>query len=151
MSWNLNSRLLSRGDLVDWETASWKQTNTIERHFRREGICKIQNDRIHVPFTFPRTMPRLRLICSALNGTVSIVDEATTHRDLFGLLPTNWTSLEVEGLTRKDHVWVGWTGILFSVDAIVSFLFKVQCRIAGFMFPKWYVSLLAARFTDNFQ
>ena len=120
---------------MDWETASWKQTNTIERHIRREELCKIQNERIHVPFTFPRTMPRLRLICSALNGTVSIVDKDTTHHDLFGLLNTNWTSLEVEGLTRKDHVWVGWTGILFGVVAIVSFLFKIQSRIAGLMCP----------------
>ena len=104
--------LKTRGSLVDWESASWQKTNIIERLFRRAEICKVQDERIHVPFTFPRTMARLKLICSALNGTVSIVGNDTSHDDLFGLLRTNWTSLE--GLTKKDHVWLGWSGRILS-------------------------------------
>ena len=105
-------RLGSKGDLVDWESASWQKANANERYLKWDDVCKIQDERIHAAFSFPRTMPRLRLICSALNATVSIVDEDTSHRDLFGLLKTNWTSMK--GPARKDHVWVGWSGTLFS-------------------------------------
>ena len=80
-------------------------------------------------FSFSRTMPRLKMICSALNATVSVVDGETSYRDLFGLLNQNWTSME--GPARKDHVWVGWSGTLFS--DVVSYCHCYDVSHNGFL------------------
>ena len=96
-----------KGDLIDWESASWQKTNAVVRDLKWDDVCNIQDERINVAFSYPRTMPRLRLICSALNATVSTVDKDTSYEDLFGLFNPNWTSLR--GPSRWDHVWVGWS------------------------------------------
>ena len=74
-------RLLSKGDLVNWDTSSWdlSHMNVIEKS--QDEVCLLPKPR-DIVFPELRENEDMHLLCNKLKGTMSVTDSQDTQNRL---------------------------------------------------------------------
>ena len=72
------SRLLSKGDLVNWETSSWDLSHMEVIEKSQDEVCLLPKPR-DIVFPELRENEDMHLLCNKLKGTMSVTDSQDTQ------------------------------------------------------------------------
>ena len=75
------SRLLSKGDLVNWETSSWDLSHMEVIEKSQDEVCLLPKQR-DIVFPELRKNEDMHLLCSKFKGTMSVTDSQDTQNRL---------------------------------------------------------------------
>ena len=75
------SRLLSKGDLVNWETSSWDLSHMEVIEKSQDEVCLLPKPR-DIVFPELRENEEMHLLCNKLKGSMSITDSQDTQNRL---------------------------------------------------------------------
>ena len=69
---NIFSRMLKKGNIVNWDNAQWNFTNAVLGNQSLETVCNLPEAR-DVAFPERRTYEKHKLLCKAINGKVTVI------------------------------------------------------------------------------
>lgn len=74
-------RLLSKGDLVNWDTSTWKLSHMQIIEKSQDEVCLLPQPR-DIVFPEKREASDMHLLCNKLKGTMSVTDSQETQDKL---------------------------------------------------------------------
>ena len=85
-------RDFSKGNVVNWDRATWKLKNVTVVDLKEETVCKIPEPR-NVFFPTKRTYNDHKLLCTTLNGKITVVNSSSLQDSLIREFKRKITSL----------------------------------------------------------
>ena len=95
-------RDFSKGNVVDWERATWKLTNVTIVNLREETVCNLPEPR-NVLFPTKRTYNDHKLLCTTLNGKMTVINSASLQDSLIEEFKRRITS--VSAIARVKYAF----------------------------------------------
>ena len=81
-----------KGNVVNWEKSTWKLNNVTIVNLKRQTVCSIPEAR-NVFFPTKRTYNDHKLLCTTLNGKITVVNSSELQESLIEKFKKKITSL----------------------------------------------------------